>query len=125
RNLAAADVHDLPIVRAQLVEVLRPLLHHLPAQRQMIGRVIACADLVARHVRKLPLDRVLVPLLLIEQRARRAAEAVRGVLVLREPERAERGVQCVLTQRARGVSRAGEYESFAVGASKWLELAQY
>ena len=43
----------------ELVQVIRPLLHHLAALRQVLGKVVCRADLVAFAVYKLPLDHLM------------------------------------------------------------------
>ena len=65
-----------PRVFSKLIEIVRPGLHHLSALRHFACVVVGGADLVPLTMRKLPLDRVGVPSLLVQECRRHVAEAV-------------------------------------------------
>ena len=74
---------------AQPVQIVGPRLHHLAAPGQVLGKVVRGTDIVALGVRKLALDRVAVPALLVEQCRGHAAKAVAGHFVFRRAEPGE------------------------------------
>jgi hypothetical protein len=49
-------------------QIARPVLHHLAALRQIFRAVVGRAQLVALHVRKLPLDDIRAEALLVKNR---------------------------------------------------------
>lgn len=53
---------------AELVEIIRPNLHHLASFLEVFGTVIGCADLVLGAVSKLTFDSVRVEIHLVEAR---------------------------------------------------------
>src|SRR5579859_7476707 len=83
----------------QAHEIVRPFLHHLPPQRQMLGVVVGGFDRIPFYMRELPLDCFGVPTLFVQQRRRDAAEAMCRHLIVRVTEPAERGVERVIAHR--------------------------
>lgn len=65
----------------------------------MLSEVISGTHIIPLGVRELPLDRVAVPALLVQQRGRHAAKAVAGHLVLRVPQATQRCVDGVFAHR--------------------------
>lgn len=65
--------------RAELVEIVRPILHHADPLVPMFAARISAANCVALDMRELAFDRVGVPLTrLIEKGARHRAETMSG-----------------------------------------------
>src|SRR5689334_6594691 len=88
----------------------------------MLRVVVRRPNLVRLLVRELPLDRVRMPALLVEQRRCHAPEAVSGHLRIRIAEPPECRVDGVVAHRAVATSLARKYESTAAGQR--LELPQ-
>src|SRR4030095_16770394 len=103
------------------IQIVGPGLHHPSPLRQEFCRVVALTNFIPLHVCELELDRVLVPLLLVQQSARGTAEPMRAMLLPRESHRPQRDVQRVLRERSRGVAQPGETYPFpSLPVSGWI-----
>lgn len=69
----------------QLSEVIRPLLHHLCAWFQIEGVIVSSSDRVARGMRQLQLNVLVIVPLLMQNSGRHSAEAMAGHLGLSSP----------------------------------------
>src|SRR5581483_1198903 len=86
-------------------------------------RIVICRpDLVRFLMRELPLNRIRMPALLVEQRRRHAPKPVSGHLCVRIPESTERSVDRVVAHRSIAVSFARKYEPPV--ASQWLKFTK-
>ena len=81
----------------------------------MLRIVIRRPNLIPFRVRKLPLDRIRVPSLLVEQRRRHAAKPVSGHLFVRVPKPPQRSVDGVVAHRSVAVSLSRKNEPPAAG----------
>ena len=62
----------------QIIQIVRPCLHHLPPFGQALRAVVRGSDLVPFLMSKLELDEVRIPALFVEQGTRQGSKAVRG-----------------------------------------------
>jgi hypothetical protein len=73
-------------------------------------------------MRKLPLDRIRMPALLVEQRRCHAPKPMPGHLRVRVPESTERGVDRVVAHGSASFSLARKHEPPVAG--QWLQLSK-
>ena len=105
----------------ELVEIVRPTLHHPDPLIPVLAARVGAADVIGLGMAKLALDCVGIPAaLFVQQCAGHGAEAVRGHRGAIEPHPAERKVDRVFTHRPVALALGGEQVA-AIAA----DLAQF
>src|SRR5437879_1447527 len=121
RSAPALERHDVS-AGTQTVETVGPCLHHLPPLGKPLRFVVGGADLVALRVGELQLDDIGRKALLIEERARHAAEPMAGLLLACVSHAPQSRVDCVVGHRT--VASAKRREKIPPSPRQWLKLGQ-
>src|ERR1700674_3873897 len=85
RSIFAMD-RSGPVTSLEPVDIVRPGLHHRSTFRQPLRLVIRGSDLIPLSMRKLQLNQIRMPPLLIQQRAGHASKPMSGMFIARVPE---------------------------------------